>query len=167
MNFCLRCARGAWIAHLDDDDEFMPEHLSTLLRAAQNERSEWAHSLVRFIDDHGNEQGLVGGEMPAHGVISRIGSLYHAGFKTFRYNPDCWKYFYPGDWDLWERLLQMGISHTHVAQATAIHHGDYFRADVANDTSGLAISFVPRVLSPTELYRQWLEPMRLGASQLM
>ena len=167
VNFGLRCARGAWIAHLDDDDEFMPEHLSTLLRTAQNQRSEWAHSQVRFIDDHGSEQGLVGSDTPAHGVISRIGSLYHAGLKTFRYNASCWKYFYPGDWDLWERLLQMGVSHTHVARATAIHHGDYFRSDVANDTSGLAISFVPRVLSPAELYRQWLEPMRLSATQLM
>ena len=167
MNFGLRCARGAWIAHLDDDDEFMPEHLSTLLHAAQTQRSEWAHSMVRFIDDHGNEQGLVGGEMPAHGLISRIGSLYHAGLRTFRYNPGCWKYFYPGDWDLWERLLQMGVSHTHVAQTTATHHGDYFRSDVANGTSGLAISFVPRVLSPAEVYRQWAAPMRLSAPQLM
>jgi len=167
VNFGLRCARGAWIAHLDDDDEFLPEHLSTLLRAAQAQRSEWAHGMVRFIDDLGREQGLVGGEMPAHGVISRIGSLYHAGLKTFRYNPDCWKYFYPGDWDLWERLLQMGISHTHVTQATAIHHGDYFRSDVIHDEDNLAINFAPRVLTPVEIYRQWLEPARLSAPQLM
>jgi GT2 family glycosyltransferase len=166
VNFALRCARGAWIAHLDDDDEFMPEHLSTLLHAAQTRRSEWAHSIVRFIDDHGNEHGSVGAEKPALGLISRIGSIYHAGLKTFRYNPGCWKYFYPGDWDLWERLLQMGVSHTHMAQPTAIHHGDYFRSDVVNGEGGLAINFAPRVLSPTEIYRQWLAPMRLNAPQL-
>lgn len=166
MNFGLRCARGAWIAHLDDDDEFLPEHLSSLLHAAQTQRCEWAHSKVRFIDDLGREQGLVGGEIPAHGVISRIGSLYHAGLKTFRYNPGCWKYFYPGDWDLWERLLHMGVSHTHVAQATAIHHGDYFRSDVVDGTHELAISIAPRAPTPTEAYRQWLQPMRLSPLQV-
>ncbi len=166
VNFGLRCARGAWIAHLDDDDEFMPGHLSALLQAAQAKRSEWAHGQVRFIDDLGHEQALIGGEIPAHGFISRIGSLYHAGLKTFRYNPGCWKYFYPGDWDLWERLLQMEVSHTHVAQATAIHHGDYFRSDIISGESQLAISITSRALTPTEAYRQWLKPMQLSATQV-
>ncbi|MGC1549885.1 MAG: glycosyltransferase [Rhodanobacter sp.] len=166
MNFGLRCARGAWIAHLDDDDEFMPQHLSTLLQAAQTARSEWAHSKVLFVDDQGNEQCLVGSDTPAHGMISRIGSLYHAGLKTFRYNPGCWKYFYPGDWDLWERLLQMGVSHAHAPLVTAIHHGEYFRRDTVNADGSAATNIVQRVLSPTELYRQWLAPLRLSTQQL-
>lgn len=166
VNFGLRCARGAWIAHLDDDDTFLPNHLSTLLAAAQTERSEWAHGQVRFIDDAGNEQGAVGGPMPAHGAIARIGSLYHAGLKTFRYNPGCWKYFYPGDWDLWERLLEMGVRHVHVDRPVAIHHGDYFRNDVIDKSGGPTINITCRTLTPAEQYRRWLEPQQPAPAEL-
>ncbi|HEX7817099.1 glycosyltransferase [Dyella sp.] len=165
VNFGLRVARGAWIAHLDDDDEFLPDHLAHLLRTAQAQRSEWAHGKVQFYDDNGREQGVVGNELPAHGGISRIGSLYHAGLKTFRYNGGCWKYFYPGDWDLWERLLDMGVRHTHLPDITAVHHGDYFRADVVADEG--AITFTRRVLSPDEAYREWRSRLRLNRPQVV
>ncbi|RDS81862.1 glycosyltransferase [Dyella psychrodurans] len=166
VNFGLRCARGAWIAHLDDDDEFLPEHLSTLLQTAQAERSEWAHSLVKYIDDQGREQGTVGSTTPSHGCISRIGSLYHAGLKTFRYNPGCWKYFYPGDWDLWERLLDMGVRNIHAPRITAIHHGDYFRDGVLNADNAPATGFAPGIPNPADTYRDWLKPQELAPSQL-
>ena len=164
MNFGLRVARGAWIAHLDDDDEFLPDHLSSLLRTAQGERAEWAHGRVRFLDDHGNDQGVVGSAVPQHGGISRIGSLYHAGLKTFRYNPGCWKYFHPGDWDLWERLLAMGVRHAHTEEVTAIHHGDYFRASVIDQQHQSAAHTRPT--SPEEQYRHWLAPQHLSSGQV-
>jgi GT2 family glycosyltransferase len=164
VNFGLRCASGAWIAHLDDDDEFLPDHLSSLLQAAQTARSEWAHGKVQFYDDNGVEQTVVGTEVPMHGGIARIGSLYHAGLKTFRYNPGCWKYFYPGDWDLWERLLEMGVRHVHNHRIVAIHHGDYFRREVVADEG--AIKFTRRVLSPDEAYREWLVQLKLRPPQI-
>lgn len=164
VNFGLRLARGAWIAHLDDDDEFLPDHLAGLLETAQSQRVEWAHSKVQFYDDNGREQGVVGNEIPVHGGIARIGSLYHAGLKTFRYNPGCWKYFYPGDWDLWERLLTMGATHAHHPRITAIHHGDYFRSEVVADEG--AIAFTRRVLSPDEAYREWRSRLRLRPPQI-
>jgi len=159
VNFGLRVARGAWIAHLDDDDEFLPDHLSSLLRTARENRAEWAHGRVRFLDDDGNEQGVVGSAIPRFSEISRIGSLYHAGLKTFRYNPGCWKYFHPGDWDLWERLLDMGVRHAHTDEIVAVHHGDYFRSSVLEDGRDSAVSF--RAATPEEIYRHWLQPQRL------
>jgi GT2 family glycosyltransferase len=125
VNVGLSIASGDWIAHLDDDDEFLPTHLSQLLSVAKEHRVEWAHSKVMFAPNEGERGNIViiGAEHPSHGSISRISSLYHGLLKTFRYNPHCWQYAYPGDWDLWERLLEMGVSHAHLNQVTAIHHG--------------------------------------------
>ncbi len=122
VNCGLRIARGDWIVHLDDDDELLPEHISVLLEAARAHRAEWAHGQVVFRDA-GGASTVVGSPVPRLGGIARISSLYHAALKTFRYNPRCWRYNYPGDWDLWERFLDMDVRHAHVAQVVAIHHG--------------------------------------------
>lgn len=134
INFGLRIARGQWIAHLDDDDEFDPQHLELLLRKARSQRAEWAHGKVRFVDDDGSEVGAVGGPQPREGGIARISSIYHGQLKTFRYNQTCWKYHTPGDWDLWDRFLCMGIRHAHLPMVTATHHGGLDRVGEATTT---------------------------------
>lgn len=134
-NVGLALARGQWIAHLDDDDEFLPQHLGALLELARQRRVEWVHSQVEFVCGNGRPNVRVGGEMPAPGRIARISSLYHAGLKTFHYNGASWKYFYPADWDLWERFLEMGVTHAHLPQVTAVHHGPPFRFPEEEQTS--------------------------------
>lgn len=123
VNFGLRIARGDWIVHLDDDDELLPDHIAMLLAAARTQRVEWAHGKVEFREPHLGASTVVGCATPRMGGIARISSVYHAALKTFRYNPQCWRYNYPGDWDLWERFLDMGVTHTHVDRIVAVHHG--------------------------------------------
>ncbi|MBD8881906.1 glycosyltransferase [Rhodanobacter sp. 7MK24] len=162
-NFGLRVARGSWIAVLNDDDEYLPNHLSSLLDVARANRVEWVHGNVRFLDDHGNEQGVVGNAELQQGGISSISSLCHAGLKTFRSAGTNWKYCCPGDWDTYERLLAMGVTHAYMNATTAIHHGDYFRTSVLEPHATLSIASHPT--SPREQYRQWLEPQRLSPAQ--
>lgn len=153
-NFGLRVARGSWIATLNDDDEFLPDHLTSLLTVARAERAEWVHGNVRFLDDHGNTQGVVGAAEPRQGAISSISSLCHGGLKTFRGSTTCWKYCCPGDWDHWERLLEMGVRHVHADVTTAVHHGDYFRSTVLEEPT-----------NPAAAYSRWLAPQRLAPRQ--
>lgn len=122
INFGLRLARGAWICHLDDDDEFLNYHISSLLNVAIQTRSEWVHGQTLFLSDT-DHKIIIGNKQPALGRISRISSIYHASLKNFRYNRNAWQYHYPADWDLWERFLDMGVTHSHLPQIVSIHHG--------------------------------------------
>lgn len=125
VNFGLRLARGEWITHLDDDDEFTPNHISALLHLAKEQQVEWAHGKVLFVPmpREPGQMTIIGEKQPSEGNISRISSLYHALLKNFRYNNACWQYGYPGDWDLWERFLEMGVTHAHLPAIVGIHHG--------------------------------------------
>ncbi len=126
VNFGLRIARGSWICHLDDDDEFLSDHISSLLSLAKKTGSEWVHGKVLFKPDAGDTRNpvVIGNEKPSFECISRISSIYHAALKTFRYNTNSWQYKYPGDWDLWERFLDMGVTHIHLPKIVSIHHGN-------------------------------------------
>lgn len=135
INFGLRICRGRWIAHLDDDDEFTSNHISSLLSVVLSKKVEWAHGQVLFVDDKNGTQHLIESDPPALGHISRISSLYHVCLKRFRYNMECWKYLYPGDWDLWERFLEMGVTHAHLSQIVGIHHGEPDRLENIYDQS--------------------------------
>lgn len=121
MNFGLRVARGDWITHLDDDDEYTDDHISALLRLARERRVEWTHGKVLFVNERGGDAVALGDPHPAFGRISRISSLYMGVLKTFRYDAGCWRYFYPGDWDLWERFLDMGVTHAHLDLVIGTH----------------------------------------------
>jgi glycosyltransferase involved in cell wall biosynthesis len=123
-NFGLRVARGRWVSHLDDDDAYTPAHMSRLLGMARERRVEWVHGkvLLRPLDAEG--EVCIGSALPAQGRIAQASTLYHAALKTFRYNPECWRYDYPGDWDLWERFLEAGVTHAHLPEVVGYHYNE-------------------------------------------
>ncbi|HEX4859528.1 MAG TPA: glycosyltransferase family A protein, partial [Usitatibacteraceae bacterium] len=65
-NTGLRATTQDWIGFLDDDDEYLPEHLETLFPAAQQFfqagglRGRLAYSLAQGIDRAGNATDLYG-----------------------------------------------------------------------------------------------------------
>lgn len=121
-NFGLRVAKGRWITHLDDDDEYTPSHISLLLDLARERHAEWAHGNVLLRPRDAAGEVSIGSEFPMYGRIAQPSSLYHAALKTFRYNPRCWHYEYPGDWDLWERFLEAGVSHAYLPEVVGYYY---------------------------------------------
>ncbi len=59
-NACLDAARGEWLNFLDDDDELLPEHLSTLLGAPRPARERVVFAAARANDRKGRPIARIG-----------------------------------------------------------------------------------------------------------
>ena len=58
-NVALESARGEWLNFLDDDDELLPEHVSTLMAAPRPHGERVVFSRTRVIDANGKVLGHV------------------------------------------------------------------------------------------------------------
>lgn len=107
-NRALELCTGRWIAPLDDDDEFTPDHVETLLRLAQAERAElvWGALLRRNVVE-GTERTIWSPE-PLTGPFRFQGALYHQALTLFRYEPAAWILHEAGDRNLMRRMVLAG-----------------------------------------------------------
>ncbi|HET8940403.1 MAG TPA: glycosyltransferase [Rudaea sp.] len=65
-NACIEAARGQWLNFLDDDDELLPEHLTTLLSAPRPGKERVIYATTRANDKNGKPTARVG--QPGHHV---------------------------------------------------------------------------------------------------
>jgi glycosyltransferase involved in cell wall biosynthesis len=107
-NQALVMARGKWIAWLDDDDEFSPDHLEVLLTSCLGSGSEFAYGVMMMEVDPGIWQP-VGSYPPACGQICNAAVLYGAHLRFFRYDLEAWQLDEPNDWNLWKRMWGAGV----------------------------------------------------------
>ena len=79
-------ARGRWLAPLDDDDTFTPDHIERLLAAAREHRLELAYGLLRCNYPDGSQDFI--GEFPPQTEFTELRSsfglqaaLLHCGLR--------------------------------------------------------------------------------------
>ncbi len=109
FNEAVRMATGRWIAPLDDDDAFHPEHLEVLVGLAQRDRLELAYAKAEthWPDGHREE---VGRFPPAHGHMALQMAIYHAGLASlFELELTDAAFDIPSDWGLFRRMLRAGV----------------------------------------------------------
>jgi glycosyltransferase involved in cell wall biosynthesis len=105
-NAALKAASGDWIARIDDDDIWTPDHIATLLDFAQRGRWEFVSA------GHETHEGKVE-PYDLDGVL--VGGtqtwVYRSYLRFFRYNPDCWRKDYNrvNDTDLQDRMRRAGV----------------------------------------------------------
>ena len=116
LNAALRVARGAWLARIDDDDTWTPDHVEKLLRFAQAGNYEFVSSAYeRQEREHttyiGSERGIGGTQT----------WLWRSYLKFMRYNPDCWRKSWDrvNDLDLAERFRRAGVRIGYLDEVTA------------------------------------------------
>jgi hypothetical protein len=126
MNHALGVARGEWIAPLDDDDEFTPDHVEALLDACRRERWEMAFGVARMQLPW--EEWREVGSLPLRvGHVCHSAVFYWSGLRFMPHNWDAWKVGEPGDWNLWRRMKWSGVRIGFVPTVVTIHHQEYGR----------------------------------------
>lgn len=106
MNRGLQKAEGAFICHLDDDDQAHPERVETLLAEAQEYRAEFVwHKFLTELPDgtwilRGTPQVLLG--------QNTTGSMfYHRFFAQLPWDVYAFQRGLPGDWDRIQKMLAL------------------------------------------------------------
>jgi glycosyltransferase involved in cell wall biosynthesis len=114
-------ARGLWIAPLSHDDAWAPDHLQTLLGAAQHHHSEVAYSRMRTIDaaapDH-PVTGTIGAWPPHYGQFGWQAAMFHGGLHFMGYDRACALASEPNDWNLARRAWEAGVRFHYVDRET-------------------------------------------------
>jgi len=123
-NNALRMIRGKWIARIDDDDIWTPDHLEKLLRFAQAGNYEFVSAQIkeerygkRKIIDGCEAQGSYYNKKvkPVKGDNPKIGGtqtwLYRSYLKFFKYNINCWRKDINrvNDLDISMRIFKAGV----------------------------------------------------------
>ncbi len=107
LNAGLRLVRGDWIARMDDDDVWLPDHVEKLLAWAKAGNHEFVSS------KHIAAGREVAPYVMPNGV--RIGGcqtwLYRSYLKFFSYNPGSWRKSWNrnNDTDLQHRMWKAGV----------------------------------------------------------
>ena len=117
-NFGMSIATGSWFVFISDDDILYPNHLSTLITAAQMKNVEFLSAAYRTIKD--------GIEIEVYPKKCNIGSdlicggmqtwIYRSYLRLFKWNNQAWrkKYDRPIDYDLQQRMYEAGVKMDHI-----------------------------------------------------
>jgi len=133
-NKALEVARGKWIARIDDDDTWPPDHIEKLLEFAEQGQYEFVSAL--HIEERFGEKRIVEGiqaldpyftqkPLPQDVSSPKIGGvqtwMYRSYLSFMSYNPECWrkKWNRVNDVDLVTRIHYAGARMGFLEEAMA------------------------------------------------
>jgi glycosyltransferase involved in cell wall biosynthesis len=121
FNVASREAQGLWLAKLDQDDSWEPNHLEVLLDSARKHKSEIVYGKVRchFVDVATRPTEIVGDYPPKQGSFALTAALSHGKFKVFEMNEQSYLWNDPGDWGLVWRLWLGGARFKFIEEVVA------------------------------------------------
>jgi hypothetical protein len=108
LNRGIGLARGSWFAVLNDDDEFRPEFVSSLLELARERRAEVAYGKLLYHEPDKPSWEL-GTFPPATHQFGWQMALQHRALKLYEYELATQLFHEPGDWNRARRMLRTGV----------------------------------------------------------
>lgn len=109
MNRAAELSRGAWIAPLDDDDEFTDDHIEKLVALAIGKRVELAYGALTQKHLKDGTEKRIWSSPPAISEFSFQGAIYLKMLDFFKYDESSWVVEEPGDWNLIRRMSAAGV----------------------------------------------------------
>ncbi len=113
-NRAMAEARGRWLAPLDDDDSFTPEHIEHLLAAARERRLELVYGLLRCRYPDGSEDFI--GEFPPATEFTELRSSFglqaailHTGLRFMQMHLTDPLFGLANDVALSRRMIRAGV----------------------------------------------------------
>ena len=115
-------ASGDWLATLDHDDEWAPDHLERLLGHARETGAEVVFGKILVQDAQGRAIDMLGAFPPVRGQFGFLSALVHSGLKDITYDLNCRFSGEPGDWNLARRLWEAGTRFAFLDRVVATQH---------------------------------------------
>lgn len=123
-NKAMELTRGQWIARVDDDDTWSPDHIEVLLRFAQQNQYEFVSGL--YVEERFGKKKAVdgvrardpyftGGKKYPADNSPKLGGVstwfYRSYLRFMEYNIDCWRKSWNRVWDidLLIRIYKAGV----------------------------------------------------------
>lgn len=109
MNHALSIARGDFITHLDDDDEFVRDRIEKLVKFIQREKAD----LVWHPFLHERQNGrwaLKKAEEFMGGQVTTSSIFYHRWFTVLPWDLEAYRYQEPGDWNRLRKFRYLGAT---------------------------------------------------------
>ena len=149
MNYAVTdMMHGEWIAPLDDDDEFTPDHVATLLEACRERELDFAYGLSAMEQDDGT-WSQCGAWPPRRGGIVHAAVLYSRRVSLLL-SLDSWRVDEPADWNLWSRMQRAGVRMGFVDQVVTKHYAEMREVDEVEPfwLGGVQVSDIPIEAEP-------------------
>lgn len=124
INAAAGIAKGEWIAALDDDDEFSPDHLEKLIRHAQKTRCELVYGASERENLSTKKTERIWSFPPERGQFTFHGAIYMRALDDiFKYDFKSWVMEEVADWNMCRRMMESGVKISAIEDAIGtIYH---------------------------------------------
>lgn len=120
-NAAWELAAGSWIAPLNDDDAFRPDHIELLLRAAREQRCEVAYGAIEHHHPDGTTH-VVNSWPPESHRFGWQAALVHGGLRFLPMQLGSGALGVPGDWSMCRRMRRAGVRFTKLDDVVVDYH---------------------------------------------
>ncbi len=109
VNHALTLAKGDFITHLDDDDEYTPDRIKKLITFIQDTNADLVWHPFWSQND-GGKWGLNKSEHMKKTQVTTSSVFYHHWFKQIPWDINAHKYLEPGDWNRFRKIKYLAAT---------------------------------------------------------
>jgi glycosyltransferase involved in cell wall biosynthesis len=120
FNEALKLAKGDFITHLDDDDEYLPDRIGKLVHFIQHGRYDCVWHPFWRETQQGKWQ-LKSGAHFRRNEVTTSSAFYHNWLKRIPWDLNAFKYNEPGDWNRFRKFKYIGAITAHFPEPLLRH----------------------------------------------